>query len=220
MSSLMLINPAHRPKRRRSAAQKAATARMVAARRRRHNPIAKRRATRRVKRRAHNPIHTAHVLHHRARRRAARRHNPIRSDMGGMLGSVAYGVAGSIGVNLVFNALDPYLPAKMTQGNMSYVSQAGLAVAMGILGKKVLGSHAAKMVEGALIVLASNAITDMSIASGSTMLGAIPSYAGSSSYAPGASIFGAITEESSGGFHRPNDPQALYTSMGAIPDYV
>jgi len=204
----MLINPAHRPKKRRSAAQKAATRRMLSARRsgsktrRRRNPIA-------------NPIHSAHSLHRRARHH--RRRNPAsRSSggIGGMVMPVVQGATGALAVNAIANMLP--LPHAMNVGQMRHVTRAGLAIALGIVGRRFLGRAAAKMAEGSLIVEATHAVSEMI---GNTMpslafhgLGALPDYSG----------MGAITEEVSQQYYTPESfaTERVLSGLGAVPEFV
>ncbi len=142
MSSLMLINPRKRGAGR-SAAQKAATRRMLAANKskRRSNPSP--RKAKRSSARRRNPS----ALH-----RIRRRRNPIAlGGMGGITGMLkngALGAGGAIAVNVVTN----YLPAFATTGKMVYVTRTVLALALGTVGKKVLGNSARAMAEGALVV--------------------------------------------------------------------
>lgn len=146
MSSLMLVNPRKR-KSHRSAAQKAATRRMIAARqgKRAHNPIRRKRHT--SARRRHNPIR-ARVRH--VTRHVRRRHrNPI--ALGGFTGMLMNGLKGAGGA-VVVNVVTNYLPDAVKTGNLLYVTRAVLAMAMGTLGRKVLGNNARVMAEGALTV--------------------------------------------------------------------
>jgi hypothetical protein len=149
MSQLMLVNPAKRRKSHRSAAQKAATRRMLAANRskRHHNP-----SPRRVK---HHRSAVARVTHHIRRRR---HHNPISAGgIGGMLLNSIKGAGGAITVNLVTN----YLPDSVRTGNVLYLTRAAVAIALGTLGRKVLGNNARVMAEGALTVNTHDFINSM-----------------------------------------------------------
>ena len=165
MAQLMLINPAKRPSKRRKAspAQLRALAKGRATRKR--NALASNPAPRRRRRSLRAVSHTT------SRRRRARR-NPI--GMGGLMGnltSAVWGAGGAIAVNAAFNMLP--LPATMKTGMMGTVSKLGLAVAVGMLGKSMLGRNAGKMAEGAMTVIAFDALQAMLPASvgGSSVAG-------------------------------------------------
>lgn len=151
MAQLMLINPAKRPSKRRKAtrspAQKAATRRMLAANRTRKAP-----ATRRRRR---NPVSALSTVHTRRARRRAR--NPI--AMGGIMSSLtdaAIGAGGALAVDMAFNFLP--LPATLKTGMAGTAAKAATAIAIGTLGRKVLGRTAGKMAAGALTVIAYDAL--------------------------------------------------------------
>lgn len=170
MSQLLLINPIKKgktimAKKRRTAAQKAATKRMLAANRTRRNPAkrVKRRtgtavavAKRRVSRKR-NPVGLARV----AKRRSIRRRNPISavsmSGIKGMFREAAFGGAGALLVNTATNYLP--VPAALKMGVGKSALRAGLAVALGLFGSKVLPRGIAQsMAVGALTVAAHDAM--------------------------------------------------------------
>lgn len=155
MSSLMLINPARR-KRARSPAQKAATRRMLAANRHK-NPR---------KRHAAAVTYTrGHTVHRRKknplRARTYRRHrNPLNlgrhaAGIGGLMMAGLKGAGGAVVVNVVCNFLPAAIVPVSVPGTTNfqlYAVRTALAVAMGTVGKKVLGSSARDMAVGALTV--------------------------------------------------------------------
>lgn len=159
--TLMLINPKRRSagrKKPRTAAQKAATKRMIAANRARRAPAARKsNPIRRHKRRAT----THHAVAAPARRRRhARRHNPISLHKPlAMLMPALYGAGGALAVNAAMNYLP--LPAMLSTGRIRYATKFGLALLIGTFGKKVLGSKAEKMAEGAMIVTMAEALKDI-----------------------------------------------------------
>lgn len=151
MPSLMLINPRKRGSGR-SAAQKAATRRMLAANKskRRSNP-SPRKAKRSAARRS-NPS----ALH-----RVRRRRNPISlGGMGGVGGMLMNGLKGAGGA-IVVNVVAHYLPPVTNTGKMVYVTRTALALALGTLGRKLLGNSARAMAEGALAVNFHDAINSV-----------------------------------------------------------
>lgn len=143
MAQLMLINPAKRPsKRRKTTARKA--------RRNPAAPVAKANPARRRRLR---------VSAAPARRRRVRR-NPIGAT--GIMGSLmnaAQGAGGALAVNAVANLLP--LPIAMKTGLGGTATKMGLAVALGMVAKPVLGRAAGKMAEGAMTVAAFEALRDM-----------------------------------------------------------
>jgi hypothetical protein len=147
-STLMLVNPSKRRKSHRSPAQKAATRRMIAARggKRHSNPHRRKRHAVAVRR--SNPIR--HRVHH-AIRRHKRRHNPIGLTAGGIGGMMMNGLKGAGGA-IVVNVVTNYLPDAVKTGNVVYATRAALAIVMGTVGRKMLGSNARVMAEGALVV--------------------------------------------------------------------
>lgn len=143
MAQLMLINPANRPKKRR-ASKTAARRRKTTAR---ANPAPRRR--RRSLRVSGTPV----------RRRRARR-NPIGvGGIGDTLMTALTGAGGALAVNAVFNLIP--LPATMKTGMGATASKALLAVGVGMFGRKLIGRAAGKMAEGALTVIAYDAVKSM-----------------------------------------------------------
>lgn len=153
MAQLMLINPKRRT-RKKTASRKRRTVRRnpVAAnprRRRRSVALAARRAVRRVRR---NPS--------------------ARALGGGVMNDVmnaAIGAGGAIGVNMIYDMLP--LPLSMKSGMAQTVGKAATAIALGIVGKKVLGRAAGQMAAGALTVIAYDAIKGFMPAPGVAGLG-------------------------------------------------
>jgi len=149
MAQLMLINPAKRPKKRKASP---AQLRALAAGRKRRaaaaNPAPRRRRN-----------STAMRVTRSSTRRRARR-NPIGMTgvMGDLVGAVQ-GAGGALAVNAAMNILP--LPASLKTGWGATASKIGLAVALGMLGRKVLGRSAGKMAEGAMTVAAYEAISGM-----------------------------------------------------------
>jgi len=167
MAQLMLINPRKRTggrKKPRTAAQKAATKRMLAANRAKHGGAPKRKAHKRRK----NPIGLSRVVHHAKRaahrvvhhkRRSARRRNPIGGSMrgaaSGVMGMGMQALQGAGGALLVNTALNyiPMLPAALKSGNGKYIARVGVALAIGVFGKKVMPQKlATNMAVGAMTV--------------------------------------------------------------------
>lgn len=156
MASLMLINPRKRGagrKKTRTAAQKAATRKLVALNRAKRGPG-------RTARRRSNPTGLARVSNpvaRRQKRRSIRRSNPtgLAGMSRGITGMVMPSLQGAGGALLVNTALNymPFLPAALKSGNGKYLARAGLAVAVGVFGSKVLpGRMASNMATGALTV--------------------------------------------------------------------
>lgn len=142
MAELMLLNPAKRPTKRRRKGRALAKGRASRKTRARKNP-----ATRAVMR----------VSAASAKRRRARR-NPIGLSGGGLMSQVmqaAQGAAGALAVDAVMTYVP--LPAMLTTGTMRHVTKAGLAIALGLVGKKFLGRAAGRMAEGAMTVAAYSA---------------------------------------------------------------
>lgn len=142
--TLMLVNPKRR-KSHRSPAQKAATRRMLAAR---HSNPKRRHARHSVAKSHHNPIR--HRVHHVVTRHR-RRHNPLGLTAGGITGLLMNGLKGAGGA-VVVNVVTNYLPDVVKTGQMVYATRAVLAIVLGTAGRKVLGSNARTMAEGALVV--------------------------------------------------------------------
>jgi len=151
----MLINPARR-KRARSPAQKAATRRMLAANR--HKNPRKRHAARSV---TYTRGHTVHRRKKNPLRARARRHrNPLNlrghaAGIGGLMMSGLKGAGGAVMVNVVCNFLPAAIVPVSVAGTTNfqlYAVRTALAVAMGTVGKKFLGTSARDMAVGALTV--------------------------------------------------------------------
>lgn len=165
MSSLLLIHPNPR-KKKRSAAQRAATAKMIAANRaskrgRRKSAVAtvsaapKRKYRRSTVRRAT-----------RAARRYSRRAGAMLRgfNTGGivpMVKNAGIGAAGAIGVDIAYGAASKFLPDSVkspmaADGGMNYAyyaAKGALAIGVGMIaGKVVSPSIASKMAEGSLTV--------------------------------------------------------------------
>lgn len=175
MAELLLMNPAHRPRRRKSrkhrtAAQRAATRRLVAfnrarrrsgsasanpRRRRHHNPVAIHHR-RRVRR--HNP---AHVMHHRRRHR---RHNPAMGitmrSVGSLVQDGLVGAGGALAVDITTGFLP--LPAMLkspanADGSTNwlyYATKTGIALLVGTFGRRLFGRFAHPMAVGSMTVTA------------------------------------------------------------------
>lgn len=151
MGQLMLINPKKRSTRRkkaRSPAQRAATKKMLAANR-------ARRSSRKTSRRKSNPVGLSRVARRTVRR--SRRRNPARalggigSNITGMAMPAIQGAGGALLINTALNYLP--LPAMLKSGNGKYLARAGLAIAVGTFGSKLLpGRVASNMAVGALTV--------------------------------------------------------------------
>lgn len=102
-----------------------------------------------------------------------------------MVKDSAVGAAGAIGVDVLYGFLQQYLPASMTQSggtmqvmgvNPIYVlSKGAAAVALGTLGKRILGRNAGKIVEGSLTVTLHETMKTMLASSGVNLtLGYMP----------------------------------------------
>lgn len=144
MAQLMLINPRRR---RKTASRKAKTNP-----RRRRAVSASTTRRRRVRR---NPI--SHIRRHVRR---ARRNPAIRA--GGVMNDVmnaAIGAVGAIGVNMIYDMLP--VPASLKTGWGGTIGRAAAAVAIGMLGRPMLGKAAGTMAQGALTVIAYDAIRGM-----------------------------------------------------------
>lgn len=128
-------------------------------RRRRSNPVAALAGAANPKRRRYrnNPANPA-------RRRKYRR-NPIslRDPLRAMVPAL-WGGAGAVAVGAAVANLP--LPVAMKTGRAAYLTRAALAVALGILGRPLLGERATLMGNGALIVVAYDAIRDFSRSAG------------------------------------------------------
>lgn len=150
MAQLMLINPAKRPSKRRgkaTAAQLRALKKARAARKVSSNPAPRRRraslraasAPRRMKRARRNPIGMSGIF-------------------GDVMGAVQ-GAGGALAINAAFNLLPLPATIKAAPSGMAGTAvKMGMAVALGMVGRKVLGRAAGKMAEGAMTVAAYDAI--------------------------------------------------------------
>ena len=150
MAQLMLINPAKRPGKRRKASP--AQLRALAAGRRKRAGVASNPAPRKRRR-------SLRAVARSTSRRRVRR-NPIGTSgiMSSIMGAVQ-GAGGALAVNAAFNFLP--IPATMKTGMAGTATKMGLAIALGLVGKKVLGRTAGKMAEGAMTVIAYDAIKGM-----------------------------------------------------------
>lgn len=167
---MLLINPRRRRKsssrKTRSPAQRAATARMLAGLRAsrgyRRNPSKRRRS-------ATTAVSVARSSPRRARR--ARRSSGGGSSvrMSGILHSAkslamngAIGAGGALTVDIAMGFAQKVLPATMTAplnsdgsiNYMYYAAKGGLALALGVFGRKLLPGYASRMAEGSFTVLA------------------------------------------------------------------
>jgi hypothetical protein len=153
MAQLMLLNPAKR--RRRTATKRRASPAQLRA-------LAKGRASR--KRRTRAPVAYMAANPRRRRRSAMRatphhrrrvRRNPIGGSVGlmGMVTGAAVGAAGALAVDAVVSYLIPAsMAGTLLTGNMKYLTKGALAIGLGMIGRKVLGSAAGRMAQGALTV--------------------------------------------------------------------
>jgi len=200
MEQLMLINPAHRPKRRRHTARKGVMPAGLA------SYHAKRRAAKTHARRR-NPLPAINSLKRVSR---ARRRNPVAT--GGLVMPVVQGAAGALIVNYVGGMLP--LPAALSTGMGKRGVNLALALALGLVGKRFMGRAAAEMAKGSMIVTATQAVSDLLGQSvpGLTLsgVGAIPAYR-----------MGAITEEvTPQRFLAPNRSASIQRNLAAIPTYA
>lgn len=186
MSELLLINP----RRRRRAAS--STKRRRTTVKRRHNPV-RALSVAPTRRRRRNPIGA------KIRRLSRRRRNPIslrNTGIMGMLKDAALGGIGSVGVDAIMGQVRPMLPASLTSDFYAYsATKAAITVALGVFGKKAIGSKATAMATGALTVQIANVITGM--LRGATS--AVPSGSlgrGRMGYFPGASPSNNPTRQS------------------------
>lgn len=137
MGQLMLINPRKRKAKRRtvSAAPK---------RRRRARPAL---AANPIVRRRRSSIKRV------AKRSRRIRRNPIGiNSIIGTLTDAGIGAAGAIGIDILYDKLP--LPVSMKTGMGGIAAKAGIAIAVGVFGKKILGNTAGKLAAGALTVQA------------------------------------------------------------------
>ena len=161
MGQLMLINPARRTRKTKRKATPAQLRALAKGRRTRalaSNPAPrKRRAA--VMRAASVPVG----------RRKARR-NPIGFDgITSQLVSAATAAGGALAVDTVVGFLP--LPAGWNIGVKKDVVKLGLAVGLGIVGKRFIGRAAGKMAEGAMVVSAYNIIKSFMPAPASAVAG-------------------------------------------------
>lgn len=203
----------------RTAAQKAATHRMVAANRsrratpkraakRRSNPIANPVGIRRVKR----------TSARRATRRTARRSNPSARGLMGVVGGISMqalqGAGGALAINTALNYM-PFLPAALSSGNGKYLARAGLAVAVGVFGGKVLpGRLAHNMAVGAMTVALHDLLLGLASDAMPTMkLGDVGDYdTGVSAYVTGQQ-FAGIGNMGAGQYD-------VYDTAGNVGEYI
>lgn len=182
MAQLMLINPAKRPKKRRVTAKRRTPAAKAnpAPRRKRALRVARTGTTRRRARR--NPINT-------------------RGIMSDVMGAVQ-GAGGALAVNAIMNLLP--LPLSMKSGWGATATKVGLAVAVGMFAKPLVGRAAGKLAEGAMTVAAYEAIAGM-----------VPSTFGGSAV-PGVAGLGYMSAGmNAGGNYLPNN-----SVMNGMGEYV
>ena len=146
MSEVLLVNPRRRRKHK--------------ARRRKHNPRRRKHTAHRRK----NPMFRVHRRKHRTHRR---RRNPIAglggsftSNLTAQVKSGLVGALGALGLDLAWGYGSKYLPASVsapaTPGNPNYfglLAKAVGAVAIGMLGGKVLKGKGAALATGAMTVV-------------------------------------------------------------------
>lgn len=138
MQEILLLNPARRPKKRRA------------------NPSRRTHAKNPVRRRVHHKVHALKAHHHRRRR------NPITlkgEGIGDMTKNAMLAGAGSVAVDALMGQIRSMLPSSVQTGYGYSAVKAAISVALGIVGKKILGPKAIRMAEGALTVQAANLIT-------------------------------------------------------------
>ena len=167
MQELLLVNPRKRTRKTRSAAQRAATRKLVALNKaRRKNPAPARRRRRAAPKAPavmSNPRRRTRTIVKTVRSR--RRRNPsTRGNMTGMFQTALMSAAGAVTVNAAYNYLP--IPATLKVGYTGYAVKAGLAMALGLFGKKFLGSRAVKMAEGSLTVTLSQVLVDVGAKAG------------------------------------------------------
>lgn len=142
MGQLMLINP-----RKRRTAKKATPAQLRALR--------KARAARKISR---NPAPRRKLRVSRGKARVRRNPIGLPNIMSDIMGAVQ-GAAGAFAVNAVFNVMPLPLTMKSNPNAMMPTAlKLGLAVAVGVLGRPLLGRAAGKMAEGAMTVVAYDAM--------------------------------------------------------------
>lgn len=216
MAQLLLINPKGRTKmatrKPRSAAQKAATRRMVAANKSRKGRRAavKHIAASAPSRRTKNAP-SARLIRRRsanivqgyfpnpAKRRRYKR-NPANLSLSvksiGAMGMTALqGAGGALLVNTALNYV-PFLPAALNSGNGKYLTRAGAAIALGVLGEKVLPRGMAQnMAVGALTVALHDLLLGLAATAAPTLkLGDVGDYdTGVSEYVPALENMAGVT---------------------------
>lgn len=210
MSQLMLINPSKR-KKQRTPAQKAATRKMIAANRSRaKKPAATARTAKRreINKKQHvagyypNPVGIKRV------KAVKRRRNPIAArgiagKAGTMLMPSLQGAGGALLVNTALNYI-PFLPAALKSGNGKYLARGLMAVAVGVIGGKIMPQRVASaMAVGAMTVAMHDMLLGMaSTAMPTLQLGDVGDYdTGVSEYLP--ALQGITNEE-----------QDVYSSVG------
>jgi hypothetical protein len=204
----MLLNPSKQPTKRRGASP--AQLRALAAGRRRRavaaNPPPRKRRR-----------HALRVATHHSARRIRR--NPIGTGgITGQMTDVAFGAAGALATNAI-TALLP-LPSTMMVGWQKEAVKSAVTIGLGMVGKKVLGRRAGKMVEGALVVSAYNLMGGMLPPSlGGTALPALGgaqtnTLKGLSYMSPGYNAGGNLSD-----FNETVSPLGQYVS-GAMGEYV
>lgn len=180
MQELLIVNPARRPSKRRkstkraSPAQRRARAAFAAAARARSSNPKKRRARRRAApaisvmsnpRRRRRSV--ARKVHHRRRR------NPLHIGSVkpmSILTPALMGALGGVAVNTILGKLP--IPASMMTGRMRYVTQAGAALALAVLGSKLGKSrYTTQMAEGSLTITLHQAIVDLASGAGMNLSG-------------------------------------------------
>jgi hypothetical protein len=203
VEQLLVVNPAHRPKKRsghRKGVMPPGLKRYWATHSRKSHARKSNPSSHKVRTRT---IHH----HHRARRR-----NPI--GLGGMMMPVMQGTVGALGVNALMGLLP--LPVTMQTGLMKRMTEAGLAILLGMVGGKFLGRAAAEMAKGSLIVTAAHTVSDLVGPSfPSLALSGIPGYNAGANYAP----FNAISEEAGMPFEHPNRSMSIMRGLSNIPEY-
>lgn len=175
MASLMLIHPNPKKRKsgkRRSAAQRAATAKMLAANRAARGGSAPKR---KYKRRTS----VARTARRYARRGGAMLRGFSTGAIMGTVKNASVGAIGALGVDVAMGAAGRILPASVTSpiaadGTTNYgyyATKGALAIALGVVGGKVISpSLASKMAEGSLTVTLHDAAKTL-IPAGSVPLG-------------------------------------------------
>lgn len=163
MSSILLVNPHKRgTKKRRSKTAHAFAAKRRAPKRHKRRAKAKRRAVA-IFANPSRPRGRRRSGHAIMRAMSRRRRNPI--SLGSMTGvkalamEAAVGAVGAVGVDMLFQHLP--LPHAVKSGVGRHAAKAGLAVALGLVGKKFAPKYAGAAAAGALTVILYNAGRDM-----------------------------------------------------------